>query len=97
MHGDTTGADDDLLYIPLTSDEVAGMMPLLREYEDAFGFDSRGQTVEQLIDTRCAPDALELARAYETASDAAERSAASKMAEALEAALDYGSYVELAF
>ena len=97
MDGSDSGDGDDLLHIPFTAEEAAALMPLMREFERAFGFDSQGGTVEQLIDTRFADVALDLSRAFpERAGTTAAREAGRKMAEALEAALAHGSFVEFA-
>lgn len=90
--GDET---ENIRYFPLSSEEYQAIMPLLRQYERAFGFDSEGGSVEQLIDTRSAPIALELAASFLAAAETPAAKAASRaMAEALEYALKCGSFVE---
>jgi hypothetical protein len=89
---------DDLLFFPFTKEEVEAAKPLMRAFERAFGFDAQGDTVEQLIDTRFAGLAQDMAcaAARDAASDV-ERVAAGRIADALEAALQTGSYAEFAF
>ena len=90
--------EENLLFIPFTADEIAAVRPLMREYERLFGFDSAGETVEQLIDTRCAGIALDAALAQaQNSEDALSREVARKMARALEEALECGSFVEFDF
>jgi hypothetical protein len=89
---------DDLLFFPFTKEEMEAAKPLMRAFERAFGFDAQGDTVEQLIDTRFAGLAQDMAcaAARDAASDV-ERVAAGRIADALEAALQTGSYAEFAF
>lgn len=89
---------DDLLFFPFTKEEMDAAKPLMRAFEQAFGFDAEGNTVEQLIDTRFAGLAQDMARSrVQAAASEAERVAAGRIAEALDAALQTGSYAEFAF
>lgn len=89
---------DDLLFVPFTSGEMAAAGNMMREFERLFAFDSRGNTAEQLIDTRYADVALDVAHAAGAApASELEASASRKMIQALKAALEAGSFVEFAF
>ena len=88
---------DDLLFFAFTQAEIDAARPLLQAFEATFGFDSRGALVEQLIDTRYTGIAGTLARERARISTSEpERAAASRIAEALAAAEEFGSYVEFA-
>ena len=96
MAGDANA--DDLLFFSFTKAEMEAAKPLMHAFQDAFGFDAEGNTVEQLIDTRFASMAEDMARAAaEAATDNIERTAAGRIADALAAALDTGSYAEFDF
>jgi len=96
MAGDADA--DDLLFFPFTRSEQTAIQPLMKAFEDSFSFDSAGRTAEQLIDTRYAALAADIARDFARgAQDDSTRTAALRVAEALDAALDYGSYTEFAF
>lgn len=96
MSGDVN--PDDLLFFPFTRDEQAAIAPALRAFEKAFAFDSSGRRAEQLIDTRYAALAADIARDFaRTGPDPHAQAAAARLAEALDAALDCGSYAEFAF
>lgn len=96
MSGDVD--PDDLLFFPFTRDEQADIAPALQAFEKAFAFDSSGRKAEQLIDTRYAALAADIARDFAQASpDPRTQAAAMRLAEALDAALDCGSYAEFAF
>ena len=89
---------DDLRFFPFTQREMAAAFPVMQAFEDAFGFDSRGDTVEQLIDMRCAAIAEDIARRYASEStDQTTHDAALRIAEALACAQEVGSYVEFDF
>lgn len=100
MVGQMAGNADvgDLIFFPFTQAEMNAVAPLLSAFERAFGFDAKGGTVEQLIDTRFATMAEDMAReAAASANGEVERTACIRMADALAAALETGSYMELAF
>jgi hypothetical protein len=91
-------AAEDLLFFAFTQAEMAAAKPLMHAFQDAFGFDAEGNTVEQIIDTRFASIAEDMARSVAAStSDDAERAAAERIADALAAALETGSYAEFAF
>ena len=92
------GDAEDLRFFPFTQDEMAAAFPVMQAFEDAFGFDSRGNTVEQLIDMRFADVAEDIARRYASgATGETARNAALHIAEALAYAQEVGSYVEFDF
>lgn len=96
MAGDAN--PDDLLFFAFTPQEVAAAADVMRAFQDAFGFDADGLRVEQLVDTRYAGLAEDIARARARQADTPlEREAASRIADALAASLQYGSYAEFAF
>ena len=89
---------DNLRFFPFTQSEMAAAFPVMQAFENAFGFDSRGNTVEQLIDMRCASIAEDIARRYaREADDQTAHDAALRIAEALACAQEVGSYVEFDF
>ena len=93
MAGDAN--PDDLIFFPFTKSEMDAAKPLMRAFERAFGFDAEGNTVEQLIDTRFAGMAEDMARSTASAAtDEAEKASAKRIADALAAALECGSYAE---
>ena len=93
-----TADPDDLLFFAFTPTEQAAIAPLMQAFEREFAFDSAGRTAEQLIDTRYAAFAADIARDFaRNAHDEGTAAAANRVADALDAALDYGSYTEFAF